>query len=181
MVQQQTVQKTIHLFGEMDLNLSLTRKQIVKEAARIAGLCGYSGGFNDLDDVLTINSSDYDQVKIIFDGPEDEDKVKKVIRSDDAGKNWETLDLKEGMFRVSPKTLQACNDKIGYGTQQKLPMSQGSMMNEIAKTYKIAAIRWGYHQDLIGLETKLQFLLWRDCGSHAEFLGLINKDGSASS
>ena len=34
MVQQQTVQKTIHLFGEMDLNLSLTRKQIVKEAGK---------------------------------------------------------------------------------------------------------------------------------------------------
>ena len=159
----------------MDLNMSWNRKDIIKEASRIANACGYSGGYSKSNNVLTVQSENYETVKITFD---EDAAVVKVIRSTDDEKNWETLDFKDGMFKVSAETLAEYNKKIEYGTQQKLPMSQGSMMNEIAKTYKIATIRWGYHQDLIGLETENQFLIWRDCGSHAEFLGLINKDGS---
>ena len=169
-MEQKVIQESVHLFGEMDLNLSLPRKEIVKEASRIAEACGYAG--DNTDDTLTLLSNDYDKVKIKFDG----DKVVKVTRSTDDGKNWETLNFDDGIFQVSAKTLEKYNKKIEYGTQQKLPMSQGSMMNEIAKKYKIPAIRWGYQFDLLGLETKKQFLLWRDCGSHAEFLGIINKD-----
>mgnify|MGYP003722401487 CR=1 FL=1 len=32
-------------------------------------------------------------------------------------------------------------------------------------------------EEKIGIETKKQFILWRDCGSHAELLGLIQKEG----
>ncbi len=174
-MKQQIIQKTIHLFGEMDLNLSGSKKEIIKEASRIANACGYSGGCSK-DNVLTVKDDSYEIVKITFD---DKDVVVKVIRSTDDGKNWETLNFKDGMFKVSAETLAEYNKKIEYGTQQKLPMSQGSMMNEIAKTYKIAAIRWGYHQDFIGLETENQFLLWRDCGSHAEFLGILEKEKDA--
>ena len=157
----------------MDLDLTKSRRKIVKEASRIAEDCGYAG--DNHGQKLTLQSQDWDIVKITFD---DKDKVKFVHRSTDEGKTWETLNFKENLFEVDAGTLVEYNRKIEYGTQQRLPMAQGSMMNEIVKSQKITnVIKWGYHFDLMGLETPSQFLLWRDCGSHAEFLGIINKGG----
>ena len=161
---------TVHLFGEMDLNLSQTRSQILKEAGRIAGACGYGGRSEG--DSIVLYSHDYDKVEIKFDG----DDVINVKRSIDEGKTWETLNFETGIFEVDQKTLQKYNDSIPYGTQKKLPMSQGSVLNDVVKRYNITnAVRWGYHLDFIGIETPKQFLVWRDCGAHVEFLGIIDK------
>jgi len=57
-----------------------------------------------------------------------------------------------------------------------LPFSQGFAIKELIKRYGIPARRWGWYGSTIGVETKNQFLLWRDYGWKLEFLGLVNKD-----
>jgi len=59
----------------------------------------------------------------------------------------------------------------------KLPMSPGILIQELIKRYKIFPQRVGYNPLMghVSIETKKQFILWRDNGVGAEFLGLINK------
>ena len=66
--------------------------------------------------------------------------------------------------------------KIKWGQQESLPMMQGMAIKDVIKEYKMPAIAWGYYADVIGVETKQQTILWKDYGSHLEFLGLLNKD-----
>jgi len=65
--------------------------------------------------------------------------------------------------------------KIKLGTEKSLPMSQGFALNKIIQKYKIPAKKWGYSGSAIAIETKMQKILWRDKGSHLEFLGIVNK------
>lgn len=66
--------------------------------------------------------------------------------------------------------------KVKFTSKKKdLPFSQGYAINYLIKRYKINAIKWGWGNSTIALETKKQFLLWEDKGSSLEFLGLINK------
>lgn len=163
---------TTHLFGEMDLDLTQTRSQILKEASRIADQCGYGG--NSADDTITLCSNDCDRVVIKF----QEDKVIEVKRSGDDGKTWENLNFKDDIFEVNEETLKKYNEKIEYHLLQqkpKMPMSQGFLINEVIQRYKIPAIAVGWHFDHIGVETPKQFILWRDTGVGAELLGIIEK------
>ena len=169
--------KDVHLFGEMDLNLTLNSDQIWKKAFYIGEQCGYFQDWDKEKKILTITSQDYDIVKIYFEN----DKVIKVKRSEDEGKNWETLNFNDSMFQVNKKTLLNYKNKIEFHKLKdglSMPMSQGSLINELMKRYKMPAVAVGWHFDLIGIETKKQFMIWKDIGSHAEFLGLINKDGT---
>jgi hypothetical protein len=172
MTQTKIPDKVVHLFGEMDINMSWSKSKIYKEAFRIAEDCGYM--VESYATAIKILSQNYDKVVISFEN----DHVVKVKRSGDEGKTWETLNFESGLFDVDQETLKLYNARITYGTPEKLPMSQGSLMNEIIKKYKIHPTQWGWHQDLIGLETHRQFLVWRDNGVGAEFLGIINKDGT---
>jgi hypothetical protein len=54
-------------------------------------------------------------------------------------------------------------------------MIPGNNINTLIAHYKIPAIKWGYSGSLVGIETKKQIMVWRDKGSHLEFLGLTNK------
>jgi len=168
---QQQETKT-HLFGEMDLNLDVGYQAVKDQAFHIAEACGYFIKYST--NLIELYSNDYDIVKITFEN----DKVTKVLRSEDNGSNYEELEIKEKMFKVSPKTLLAYNSKIKYGNEKSLPMCQGMAINKLVKEYSIPAISYGYHFNLIGIETHKQFLMWRDLGYGLEFLGIINKDGS---
>ncbi len=162
----------IHLFGEMDLDLTDTPKNIFKEAFRIAELCGYEVVSGN--GLIKLASQDYDLVKIYHKN----DKVTKVEKSEDEGENWEQVDLKNESFTVTDQTLKNYNKKIKYGTERSLPMMQGGLIKSLIERYKIPAKRWGYHFNMVGIETNKQFMIWRDMGHEAHFLGLINKDGS---
>lgn len=81
------------------------------------------------------------------------------------------------MAKVKDSTLQNYKAQISWTTDKKLPFSQGYTINALIKEYQIPAIRWGYDGSLIGLETKRQYLFWRDLGTSLEFKGLINKNG----
>lgn len=65
---------------------------------------------------------------------------------------------------------------VPFGTETKLPFMQGYAINEVIKKYNIPAVAWGYFSDLIGVETKKQYILWRDEGWRLVFLGLVNKE-----
>ena len=168
---QQQETKT-HLFGEMDLNLDVGSKAIRVQAFHIAEACGYFIKYSA--NLIELYSNDYDIVKITFEN----DKVAKVLRSEDNGSNYEELETDKKLFKCSQATLKNYNNKIKYGNEKSLPMCQGMAINSLMKEYKIPAISYGYHFNLIGIETHKQFLMWRDLGYGLEFLGIINKDGS---
>jgi hypothetical protein len=77
---------------------------------------------------------------------------------------------------VSQKTLMQYIKKINFGTEKTLPLMPGSHINTLIGHYKIPAIKWGFDGSLIGIETKKQIMIWRDKGSHLEFMGLMNKE-----
>ena len=76
----------------------------------------------------------------------------------------------------SQEYLKKVLREIKFGQEQSLPMSQGLAIKEVIKRYKIPAQKWGYSGSAIGVETKRQRILWRDRGSHLDFLGIIDKD-----
>lgn len=67
-------------------------------------------------------------------------------------------------------------NQIPFNTEKDLPFSQGYAIIEVIKKYEIPAIAWGYTQDLIGVETNRQYILWRDEGWRLVFLGLMDKE-----
>lgn len=78
--------------------------------------------------------------------------------------------------KVSKLILKRHVKAIRWIKQRKrLPFSQGFAINFLIKRYKIPAIRWGFKGSLIGLETKKQFLIWKDMGSSLSFMGIVNK------
>jgi hypothetical protein len=83
---------------------------------------------------------------------------------------------------MKPETLKKELKKIQWfnaETVEKLPFSQGYLLNELIKHYKIPAKELGYHMDLIAVKTNMQIMAWKDTGIGARFLGLINlTDGS---
>lgn len=168
---QQSEDKKTHLFGEMDLDLSKNIAHIHYEALKIASACGYRIGGN-LTNVIHIYGTDLEEVKIYFEST----KVKEVFRSLDDGANWEKLETNKELFAVSQKTLINYKNKIPFGNLTSGPMVQVMAINELIKRYNIPAKKLGWSFDLIGIETEKQFLLWRDQGSHLEFLGIIEKE-----
>jgi len=163
-----------HLFGEMDLDLTKKPNQIYKQVFYISEQCGYmphQTGDKD-SGCITIAGSDCELAKIYY----HKDKVEDVKISEDSGKNWEFLNFKQNMFEPGVKTLKAYADKIMWSNVgDSLPFSQGFLINEVIKRYHIPVKRVGWHFNHIAVETKKQIILWKDQGSHAEFMGIINK------
>ena len=161
-----------HFFGEMDLYLEQTDKQIYDNAFRASEDCGYWAEWDG--ETLKLASQDYDMAEIFFKNH----KAISAKRSQDEGKNWETLNFKSNLFEVAQSTLINYNRGIEYEKVvkgMKMPMSQGILIQELIKRYKLHPVAIGYHFDHIGIETGKQFILWRDTGVGAEFMGLINK------
>ena len=65
--------------------------------------------------------------------------------------------------------------EMKFGQEKTMPMAQGMSINEVIKRYKIPAKAWGYNGSAIGVETNKQKILWRDRGTHLDFLGIVNK------
>jgi hypothetical protein len=169
----------VHLFGELDLDLSKDIDKIAKRAFNIAEQCGYMPawkGHNDKTNsgVYLVSSGNCEVAKLEYANG----KVIKADVSEDDGATWQNVHTKSGKRRVTPATLKKYKNQIKFGQEKSLPMSQGLLIQEIIKQIGIRPIGWGYHFNLVGLETKKQFLIWRDTGVSAEFLGGINKDGS---
>jgi hypothetical protein len=164
-----------HIFGEMDLYLSMSYGKMFDHAMNIAEQCGYMVYKNKDHDRLDLFGSYGDEsAKVFFKNG----KVYKVTRTTDEGKNWETWNFKDKIFEVDSETLKRYNKKIKYLKVQqglRLPMSQGLLIEEIIKRYKIPAIAVGYHYDHVGIETPSQYILHRDNGVGAEFMGVIDK------
>ena len=76
----------------------------------------------------------------------------------------------------SPAYLKKLIREIKFGQEQSLPMCQGMAIKEVIKRYKIPAKEWGYSGSAIGVGTKKQRILWRDKGTHLDFLGIIDKE-----
>jgi CRISPR/Cas system-associated exonuclease Cas4 (RecB family) len=66
--------------------------------------------------------------------------------------------------------------EIKLGQEQSLPMAQGMAIKEVIKRYKIPAKRWGYSGSAIAVQTNKQKILWRDRGTHLDFLGIVNEE-----
>ncbi|MBL7105663.1 MAG: hypothetical protein ISS18_15160 [Bacteroidales bacterium] len=75
-------------------------------------------------------------------------------------------------------TLRSYKNKIKYGKKKHMGFSQGWAINYLIKRYKIQAIAWGTHIGIISIETKKQYLFWRDMGHSLEFKGILNKTKS---
>ena len=65
---------------------------------------------------------------------------------------------------------------IQFGQERSLPFSQGWAIKEVIKKYKIPVKEWGYSGSAIAVGTKKQRMLWRDKGTHLDFLGIVNKE-----
>jgi hypothetical protein len=76
---------------------------------------------------------------------------------------------------LKQEMLKKIVNEIDWGEEQEMPMSQGWAINKVIKLYKIPAIRWGYSNNYIGVETKKQYMIWKDKGGHLEFCGVVNK------
>lgn len=72
--------------------------------------------------------------------------------------------------------LKECISQIPFNTEDDLPFMQGWALVEVVRKYNIPAIAWGYTQDLIGIETEKQYIVWRDEGWRLVFLGLMDKE-----
>ena len=168
---QETQTKT-HIFGELDLDLKLGIDAVWEHVKDISGDCGYSPKRDD-DRLITVyDHTSPESAKIIFDGG----MVATVSRTLD-GKNWETYNCEKDQFMVSPETLKRYHKKINYqNLDAEFPFSQGYLLKYLREHYKVPSIRAGYAGDLVSLETKRQFIIWRDTGVGAEFIGLINKE-----
>jgi hypothetical protein len=57
---------------------------------------------------------------------------------------------------------------------ESFPASPGYMLIELIKRYKIPFKALGYYHDIVSIKTKNQSMLWRDSGTHATFLGIVN-------
>lgn len=76
---------------------------------------------------------------------------------------------------VSQNTLKSYKSKINWGTQTEgLPFSQGMAIKRVMQEVD-GVIAWGYEGSYVGLETRQQYLFWRDMGGYLEFKGILNK------
>jgi len=166
-----------HFFGEMDLYLDQSFDKIYDHAFSVSEDCGYMVQTNKAKNKINLYSQDYDEAIIYFKN----NKVVKAERRIDKNLPFETLNFKENIFEVDQKTLKQYNKNIDYQKVEpglKMAMSPGLMIKHIIENYKIPALSVGfdYRSSTLGIETKKQFILWRDCGTHAELLGLIQKE-----
>jgi hypothetical protein len=123
--------------------------------------------------VFRVTNKDHEQ-----DISGDDDWVEKNIKDDVSMK----VTKKALTDAVSQSKLKEYDKLIEWGTEKKLPFSQGYAIKQAIKEFKIPAIEWGYGQigrySLIGVGTKKQRLFWKDTGTQLEPLGILNKDGS---
>lgn len=178
----------ILLFGEMEIDVGQTIDDIAKHAGNVASQCGYSvryskaphidiGGEDGPDNVFIVNRVHYDsKTRNVL-------RVEKLYYKNDQlidtepvwyaeGQAKETEAEKDARFkRAALRYLQ----KVKFGTETSGPAMQFMAINAVIKEYNIRALAWGYYHDVIGIETKKQYLFWRDKGSHIEFVGLVNK------
>jgi len=166
-----------HFFGEMDLYLDQSFDKIYDHAFSVSEDCGYMVEGNKAQNKICLYSQDNETAIIYFKN----NKVVKAERRIDKNLPFETLNFKENIFEVDQKTLKQYNKNIDYQKVEpglKMAMSPGLMIKHIIENYKIPALSVGHdcRSGNIGIETKKQFILWRDCGSHAELLGLIQKE-----
>jgi hypothetical protein len=80
------------------------------------------------------------------------------------------------MTQAAKNTLMKFKNQIKWGSETKMPFGPGEAINTVIQAYKIPAIKWGWDGSLIGVETKKQFMFWRDNGASLEFKGLLNKE-----
>lgn len=57
---------------------------------------------------------------------------------------------------------------------ENFPASQGYLIIELIKRYKLPFKALGYYTGIVGIKTKRQAMLWRDTGIGATFLGIID-------
>lgn len=79
------------------------------------------------------------------------------------------------MTKAKESTLLTYRAQLQWGNRKDLPAIPGMNIAGVIKEYRIPAIRWAYSGSLIGIETKRQFLFWRDVGGELVFKGLLNK------
>lgn len=94
-------------------------------------------------------------------------------------KQENNMKLKENKTQI---LLTTVDSKINWSSDKNMPFSQGYAINQLIKTYKIPAIKWGFAGSgkYIGIETNNQKMFWHDKGSSLKFLGILNKDGSVA-
>jgi len=85
---------------------------------------------------------------------------------------------------MKPETIKKYAKKIDWIVCEdfefpRMPASQGYLLLELIKRYKIPFKQVGYHMDIVGIKTKKQTMLWKDTGIGARFLGLINHDDNS--
>lgn len=86
---------------------------------------------------------------------------------------------------MKPETIKATMKKIDWIVCKdfnlpRMPMSQGLLIKHLIEHYKIPFKQVGYFQDIVGIRTKRQTMLWKDTGIGARFLGIVNEDGSVA-
>jgi hypothetical protein len=82
---------------------------------------------------------------------------------------------------MKPETLKKLIDKLTWEDLSKgpsLPMSQGLVLQEVIKRYKMPAKEVGYNNgsDIVAVKTNKQILVWRDTGVGATFLGIMDRE-----
>ena len=79
------------------------------------------------------------------------------------------------MALATMSTLKNYKSRIDFGTEESMAFSPGYAINFLIKRYSIPAVKWGYDRSIIGLETKNQYLFWKDNGGSLEFKGILDK------
>ena len=57
---------------------------------------------------------------------------------------------------------------------EKFPASQGYLLIELIKRYKLPFKALAWHSNIVGIKTARQAFIWRDTGIGATFLGIVN-------
>jgi len=82
---------------------------------------------------------------------------------------------------MKPETLKGVIKSMSWFTTDnidQMPSSQGYLLLELIRHYKIPAKQLGYNMDKVAVKTNKQIIVWKDTGIGARFLGLLNNDGT---
>ena len=61
---------------------------------------------------------------------------------------------------------------------EDFPASPGYLIIELIKRYKIPFKAVGYYHNIVAIQTKKQCMFWKDTGTGATFLGIVNLDNN---
>jgi len=178
---------TLLLFGEMEIDISQKIDSVARQASSIAGMCGYAVRLqNEFLDIYGEDCPDNLSIRnrVFFD-PKTRavTKIDKITFNDkneqvDFTPVWRSPGLEESKEEKDARfkrTALKYVKLVKFGTENSLPAMQGMAIKAVIEEHKIPALKWGYYFDVIGIETKRQFLFWKDHGGHLSFLGLVSK------